>query len=223
MPDRGGNLSHREKVYRYVKDGIIAHKFLPGDMIYERALAEQLGVSRTPVREAIQALQEDGWLMVVPRRGTMVRALKRVDIEEIIQLRKIFGCSGIRLGGKGITAQDLAYMGTLILRQKEAAKTHDVVRFMAADVALHLAFVRLGGNRRLVVLAGNFLDHFQRMGFQRLKDDEEEYRLAIEEHKSIVKALADGDIERAEQEFINHLDHTREVLLTYLSSNGAYP
>ena len=198
-----------------MKDGIIEHRLLSGDMIYERALAEELGVSRTPVRGAIQALQEDGWLMVVPRRGAMVRALKRVDIEEIIQLRKIFGCSAIRLGGNRVTAQDLAYMNALILRQEEAAQERDSMNFMAADTALHIAFVRLSGNRRLVALAGNHLDHFRRMGTQRLMD-EKQFGRAIEEHKAIVTALADGDTARAEREFLMLLDHTRETLLAYL-------
>ena len=105
------------------------------------------------------------------------------------------------------------------MRQEEAAQERDSVKFLAADAALHLALVRLGGNRRLVTLAGNYLDHFRRMGMQRLMD-EEQFGRAIEEHRAIIKALASGDIAWAEEEFTMHLDHTREVLLADLSPGG---
>lgn len=219
----GKAASHREKVYQYVKKSIISHAFLPGDMIYERSLAELLGVSRTPVREAIQCLQDDGWLTVVPRKGTMVRHLKRVDIEEILQLRTIIGTACVAIAARKVTASDIAYFESLLAQQEAAAKTRNAQAFLAVDMALHLAFVRFAGNRRMFAFTENLCDYFQCMGMHILSMSDGSFQKSVEEHKGIVSAIAKGDAEGAQKLLAGHIQSSRAVLLRYIaeSESGA--
>ncbi|CAK7060499.1 MAG: Fatty acid metabolism regulator protein [Desulfovibrio sp.] len=209
--------SHKEKVYRYVKEGIISHAFLAGEMLHERSLAEALGVSRTPVREALQALQDDGWLTVVPRKGTMVRPLKRADVEEVLQLRRILGTVSVEHAARLAGPTDVAYFTTLIGAQEEAARNGDFQAFMAADMKLHLAFVRFAGNRRMFAFAENLCDYFQRMGICALTSQSSSFSQAIQDHKNIVRAVAERDADRAKKLLTEHIEATRTVLLRYLA------
>lgn len=223
MSESSKTSSHKEKVYRYVKDSVIADALRPGDKIRERDIAELLGVSRTPVREAIQALQRDGWVKVVPRRGTIVQPLLRVDVEEVLQLRLIVGPAALRIGAGNVSSADLAYYESLLRKQEEAAAVKDAVAFLDADMALHAGFVKLAGNRRLMTFTRQLCDLFQRIGIQSLVTHQRFYE-AIEEHRGIVAALAAGNSQAAVDRLVAHLSSTKAVLLRLIEQEaGAQP
>lgn len=211
MTDSGREASNRRKVYRYVKDGIVANVFRPGTMIHERDLARELGVSRTPVREALQSLQDDGWLNVMPRKGTMVRPLSRAEIEEVLQLRVIIGTAGITLSAGRISAGAFAHLRSLIARQEAAAEACDYLKFIEADMQLHVSMVRLAGNSRLTRIAEDLLDNFRRIGLEAIRGD---CKLAgvIAGHKAIVAALEQGNAATAKKLLVDHIEHSRQAL-----------
>ena len=212
MHDAGRETSSRHKVYRHVRDGIISRKLRPGDMLYERELAQALGVSRTPVREALQSLQDDGWLTVIPRRGTVVRPLSRVEIEEVLQLRSIIAAASLMLSAGRVGPQDLAYLGTFIKLQEEAAKRGDSLKFMDADMDFHLALVRLAGNRRLTAITEDLLGHFKRIGSEALEAGRD-FEVPIAAHKAILAAVANGETEKARDLMVDHIGQTRDLLV----------
>ncbi len=141
MSDTVREESNRQKVYRHVKSGIVSHLLKPGDILHEREIARELGVSRTPVREALQALQDDGWLTVIPRKGSMVRPMSRAEVEEVLQLRVIIASAGITLSAGRLGPNDFAYLKTFIKHQEKAAAARDPRKFMEADMAMHHALV----------------------------------------------------------------------------------
>lgn len=211
MHDANRAMSNRQKVYRHVKEGIIAMSFRPGDMIHERELAQTLGVSRTPVREALQALQDDGWLSVIPRKGSMVRPLSRKEIEEVLQIRSIIASASIVLTGGRINPTEQAYIHSVIGRQEKAAEEQNPFTFMEADMEFHLAIVRLTGNRRLVAITRDLLDNFLRIGVEALMLTK--YSQAMDAHKEILAALEKGDTENARIMMIDHIGKTRDALI----------
>ncbi|MCC8193674.1 MAG: GntR family transcriptional regulator [Deltaproteobacteria bacterium] len=204
--------SNRLKVYRYVKDGIVSQDLRPGTMIHERDLAQTLGVSRTPVREALQTLQDDGWLTVIPRKGTVVRPLGRAEIEEVLQLRVIIGAAGIKFSVGRIGANAFAHLKSLIAGQEAAAAGLDYMKFIEADMQLHVAMVRLAGNRRLSLIAEELLDNFRRVGLEAVRG-RQELSGPIAQHKAIVAALEAGDACAAENILIDHIECVRRALL----------
>ena len=211
MQDAQREMSSRQKVYRYVKEGIISTALRPGDMVHERDLAQTLGVSRTPVREALQALQDEGWLSVIPRKGSMVRPLSRMEIEEVLQIRSIIASASIILTGGQVNPNDLAYLHSTVARQEKAAGEQDYNSFMDADMEFHLAIVRLTGNRRLVGITGDLLDNFRRIGIQVLQLGD--FSGAIKGHRDVLEALERGETEDARHLMIEHIGQCRRLLL----------
>ena len=78
----------KDHAYKEIKKGIIQHKVEPGSMLYERSLSESLGISRTPLKLALQQLELEGWIQSVPRKGILVKTINRHDVDEVFQLRK---------------------------------------------------------------------------------------------------------------------------------------
>ena len=206
------DTSSRLKVYRYVKDCIISQELRPGAIIHERDLAQKIGVSRTPVREALRSLQDDGWLTVMPRRGTVVRPLCRREIEEVLQLRTIIGAAGIKLSVGRISAGAFAHLRGLIAQQEIAAASHDCTKFIDADMQLHIAMVRLAGNSRLSLIAEDLLDNFRRVALEAVQG-RGDLSSPLTEHKAIVAALENEDQVTAETILINHVEAARQALL----------
>jgi len=205
-------MSNRLKVYRYIKESIIARKFLPGEMIYERDIALELGVSRSPVREALQNLQDEGWLTVMPRRGSVVNPLSPVEIEEVLQIRTIIAAASLHIAAKRMGASDTAYLHSLIVRQEKAAAANDRHTFLEVDMEFHLTLVRLTGNRRLVGIAGNLLDSFRRIAAEVIQM-EGFSASSVDDHKDIMEALAQGDVKKARNIMAVHIMGTQDMLL----------
>lgn len=211
MPHSGREESSRHKVYRHVKDAIIAQEYRPGDMVYERELAQALGVSRTPVREALQALQDEGWLTVRPRKGSVVNPLSHVEIEEVLQIRSIVAAASIIFAVDRLGPSDSAYLNSLIIRQERAATVRDHNAFMDADMEFHLALVRLTGNRRLVSITSDLLDNFRRIGLEALGIGRD-FTGPIAEHKAILEALDRREAEEARRLMVMHIWKNKDAL-----------
>jgi len=212
MPGTERDISSRLKVYRYVKDGIISRELPPGAMIHERDLAQIIGVSRSPVREALQSLQDDGWLTVMPRKGSVVRPLSRVEIEEVLQLRIIIGAAGIQLSAGRVSAGALAHLKGIIARQEIASQVADYTRFIDADMQLHIALVQLAGNSRLSRMAEDLLDNFRRVALEAVAG-RGDLASPLAEHRAIVEALERDDRLTAEKILIEHIESARQSLV----------
>ena len=211
MPGTEREVSNRQKVYQYVKNAIISQEFSPGAVIHERELAHMLGVSRTPVREALQTLQNDGWLTILPRKGSVVRPLSRAEMEEVLQLRIIIGTAGIKLSIGRISVGAFAHLKGLVAQQEAAAEVEDYARFIEVDMQLHLAMVHLAGNRKLSCIAEELLDTFRRVAIEAIRGKRELADL-LAEHKAIIAALEREDQATAESILIEHIGSARQTL-----------
>lgn len=207
----GKEESNRHRVYRHIKDAIATQGLRPGDVLHERDLARELGVSRTPVREALQALQNEGWLTVKPRRGSVVNPLNRVEIEEVMQIRLIIASGSIIFAAGRIGPDDFAHLHSLITRQKQALGAGDRAAFMDADMEFHLSLIRLTGNHRLVNITKNLLDSFRRIAIEVLWGNPE-IEKSIMEHRAILEALEAGDTLKAQQLMVEHIQKTKNFL-----------
>ena len=219
MTDTGRDISisNRKRVYHSIKERIVSLALKPGDIIHERVLAQELGVSRTPVREALQSLQDEGWLTIVARKGAIVRPISRFEAEEVLQMREIIAAAGITLSAGRAGPADFAYFHSLIDEQERAAKDGNHAAFMEADMALHTALVRLAGNSRLTSVAEDLLDNFRRLGLSTLRITNRFFE-AVAEHKEIVAALEANEVDLAKQLMVEHIRHARKLF--YKQSPG---
>lgn len=197
--------------YEALKDSIVSGQLKPGEIYNEKSLAQELNISRTPVREALLELAARGLVTFLPRKGVMVNYYTRRDVEEIFEVRKaieLFSLSKA-LGGGGL---DSAGLERSLHDQQAALEAGDMLAFMEADRRFHLGLGELAGNRRLVAILDNLRDMVQVMGLEALAGAGRPHQV-VEEHRRVCRALAEGRGQEALAALEEHLDRSREAVL----------
>jgi DNA-binding GntR family transcriptional regulator len=202
--------SLREQAGHVIRAGIIAGELAPGEIYSAAALAEGLGVSATPVREAMLDLASAGLVEPVRNRGFRVVAPDERDLDEIEQLRLLLEVPAARFAAEHATGEDTAALGGLLEAVESAAAHGDVAAYLVADRRFHIRLVECSGNRRLVRLVDQLRDQTRLVG---LKPLAAAGRLSVSdsEHRAILDAVRAGDGERAEALMRVHVRHTRGI------------
>jgi DNA-binding GntR family transcriptional regulator len=143
------NLTLWERVHGHLKQEILANRLPPGTVLNEAGLAESLGVSRGPIREAIGRLAAEGLVVVRPRRGALVASLSKAEFLETYQVREALELLAIQLAAPRLTEEHRRLLESLVAQMEECAARNDVDGFFEANAAFHGAIVEASGNARL--------------------------------------------------------------------------
>jgi DNA-binding GntR family transcriptional regulator len=200
----------REQAKEVIRAGIVGGELVSGEVYSATTLSGRLGVSPTPVREAMLDLASEGLVEVIRNRGYRILTMAERDLDEISELRKMLEVPAMRLVIEKASDTDLATLESGVVTIEEAAAGKDLAAFLNADRTFHLALLGLAGNSRLVRLVGQLRDQTRLMGLKRMADAGSLAESAAE-HRSILEALRARDVERAELLVRHHLDHTRGV------------
>lgn len=202
----------REGVYQALRVAIVEGDLSPGQHLAEQQLAEELGVSRTPVREALRRLALEGFVVMVPRRGAYVGGLSLKDMNDVFELRMALEGLAAYLAAQRITPQEIATLKGL-LDQLEAAIASGIREdVIDADTRFHALIYSASRNRRLINIVGNLSDQIQGFRLQslfapgRLKD-------TVREHKKLVMALERRDSAEARKLAVRHIREAEVSLL----------
>jgi DNA-binding GntR family transcriptional regulator len=213
-----GSLADR--AYAELKRRIITGELAPGAAILEGALAVSLGVSKTPVREALQRLELEGLSRVLPRVGYVVSPVSLGDVQELFELRLLLEPAAAELGAERIQPDLLDELDRLARVSFAGADRSTYADLLAINSAFHLGVVRAAGNSRLTGVATRALAEAERLlhlalGLRDASD------LIIRDHVEIVAALRQHDGARARQVAERHLLASRQrVLQAILAGNG---
>ncbi|MGM0873843.1 MAG: GntR family transcriptional regulator [Bacillota bacterium] len=207
------SLSLKQQAYEGIKNAIIFHQIPPGGSLFERDLSESLGISRTPVREAIPLLEMEGWVKSIPRKGTFVSQITAVDVEEVIQIRRAIEILVIELLSPKITEGDIEQLYEIYVKQLEHMQ--DSGQFISVDKDFHIYLADLSGNRRLVNLMGTISDQIRWFGVSALNLPNRTEQ-ALKEHASIIECLKNKEFEKAKVAVLEHIEHTRVAILSSL-------
>ena len=202
----------REQVYRILRDDICQGVYAPGTRLQEVELAENLCVSRSPVREALRALAADGLLLEIPNKGVYVKEFTVQDIEEIYDLRVMLESYGILHSTGHITSIRRERLLSYLSEMEEYLQKGDVKAYTSADEKLHNHIVHLGDNS----LVNDTYDRVRSMNQQfRILSlmDEQRFRESLDEHREIVHALVTGDLKKADDVNRHHLELARQAIL----------
>lgn len=207
--------TYQQQAYDHIKWRILELKLKPGEYIADTQIAEELGISRTPVREALYRLENEGLLTSVARRGWRVYALSLKDIHDIFDIKA--SVEGM-IAAQAAACKDAALHEALrasIRQMREAVAADDPKAWLAADFALHEVLFRMVNNDRAERIVSNLNDqwHRLRIGFAAM-----EGRIArsTQEHSLFVEAILDGDADRAERAMRDHLNQVRAELVRLL-------
>lgn len=201
--------SLREEAKRSIRSGMLSGEIVAGEIYSAPSLAERLGVSATPVREALLDLANDGLVEPVRNRGFRLVVLTDDDLQQIYELRALLEIPAVlQVVGK-LSAERIAHLYGLAEDLERAAANSDLASYLAADHEFHATLVEPVGNDRLTELVGRLGDQLRLCGFARGRRSEPVMRTAAE-HRAILDAVVSGDSATAEELIRSHLTHTRE-------------
>ena len=211
--DRGRRLSATDRAYAYTKARVLDSTFAGGDLLTEGEVAEALGMSRTPVREAFLRLQAEGLLRLYPKRGALVVPVSVGEVEAVMETRVLVERFAVGKVLADAAAPALAdELADAIGRQRELAARGDTAGFVAVDREFHTLLVTAAGNPIVTGLYDTLRDRQQRMVSTSLLRDERRVASILVEHEAISEALRDGDAGRAAAVLLEHLQGTTELL-----------
>jgi len=198
--------SAADVVYQRIKDEIVMARLEPGALVDEISLAERFRVSRTPIREALRRLEQDGLVTTIPRRGTLVRRPTLQDIVEIDQIRLLLEPAAARLAAGRVNADALEKIADQ-LQRLEASAAQDLAQFLETDWQLHDLVLKSSGNVHIRNIVNSL---HERLSAIRWRSAHPRADTAIGELLEVVHALRAGDGDAAEAAMRRHLLATRE-------------
>jgi DNA-binding GntR family transcriptional regulator len=198
----------RDQALEVIRQALVSGEIRPGDIYSAAALATRLGVSSSPVREAMLTLVNQGLLEPVRNRGYRVVEMSEHDLDEVYEMRLLVEVPGTLRAAANASASDLDRLASVAGEIEEAAKDGDIPRFLDADRRFHLDLLRLCGNRRLVDTVAALRDQTRLYGLEKLA---ESGRLidSAGEHRDFLAAMAERDAGRLEDIVRRHLRHVR--------------
>jgi DNA-binding GntR family transcriptional regulator len=196
--------SLKETAYRSIKDAILSLRLEPGAPIVETSLAEELGISKTPVRDALQELEREGFVARILFKGTYVTDVTVKDVREVFQLRAVLEGLAARLAAPCFSDGELDEICAHLLAAEEALAGGDLRLCSQHGTELHQAIIHKADNHRLVPIIQNLDDHVRRF---RALSDRISGRLhkSVKEHRRVLAALYDRDPMAAELAMRDHL------------------
>ena len=199
----------RDIVFETLKEAILKGKLEPRERLMEIQLADQLGVSRTPVREAIRKLELEGLVIMEPRKGAYVSDISYADIIDTLEVREALETYAVRLAIEKGAAERIGELEEINIEFEKAYREEDVQKMVKYDTEIHNMIVELSGNKKLISFMDALNEIMQRF---RLIYFNETYNpeVIIREHKEVFNAIKSGDKERAVKGMTSHLSTLKD-------------
>lgn len=212
-----------DEVYDILRASILDHRFGPGERLFVDQIAGRLGVSLTPVRNALQQLATEGLVEIRPRSGTYVASLTDADISDTFEIRRALECLAAEGAVTRITEEALQQMRQLVSQLAEPVETEaDRLRHEQDNSAFHRLIIEASGNRRLAAMYEDLKAHLQIVRVHSLSVRDSMDRLPEErrEHEEILAALEARDGERAVRALSRHIERARTALMASLQQSS---
>ncbi len=202
----------REVVCEALRDAIRKGILEPGERLMEVQLADELGISRTPVREAIRKLEQEGYVIMMPRRGTYVSDISTSDVKEIFEIRSALESLATGLAARRIEPEELETLQNLLIEIEGYIRENNIEKIVETDIKFHGLLYQVSRNERLVNIINNLKEQLARfrtlsMSYPgRLQE-------TLEEHSDMVEAIANGDVSAARDAAEHHMERAEKTLL----------
>ncbi|AFK85771.1 MULTISPECIES: GntR family transcriptional regulator [Thermoanaerobacterium] len=202
----------RDIVFDYMKNAIITGEFKPGERLMEVQLAEKLGVSRTPVREAIRKLELDGLVVMVPRKGAYVSDLSTKDLLNAFEVRQSLEGLAASLAAERITDDELKKLKDVLDKFYEGIQENDVEKLIKYDQEFHDLIFNASRNEKLVQIMNNLQEHVHRFRVRYISDFKKSKKL-YQEHKKILESLEMRSSDNAQKWAEKHIQNFQNDLV----------
>ncbi len=205
-------LPLRDVVFNTLRKAILTGELKPGERLMEIHLANRLGVSRTPIREAIRKLELEGLVIMIPRRGAEVAQITEKNLKDVLEVRRALDALCVELACDRISADEEEQLREACDEFERATETKDATIIAKADVEFHDIIVQATGNQRLIQLINNLSEQMYRYRFEYIKDENRHDNL-ISEHRMIYEGIVNRDKEKAAQAAKLHIDNQERSII----------
>lgn len=205
-------LPLRDVVFNTLRQAIITGEFAPGERLMEIVLAERLGVSRTPVREAIRKLELEGLVVMVPRKGAEVARITEESLKEVLEVRCALEELAVVLACQRIDEEGRANLKKAHEEFVTAVAQKDILEIATTDEAFHECIFELTNNKRLLQIITNLKEQMYRYRMEYVKDRTFHQDL-VNEHERLLNAIVTGDEKEAEAIMKHHIHNQEEIIL----------
>lgn len=209
-------LPLRDVVFNTLRRAILKGELKPGERLMEIALADKLGVSRTPIREAIRKLELEGLVVMAPRKGAKVASITERDLNDVLEVRKGMEVLAISLACERITKEEMEHLEEIEAHFQTLIESDNLTELAEVDVEFHDTIYQATNNKRLVQLLNNLREQMYRYRIEYLKDSAVRRQLA-KEHKAICEALRTHDRESALRYVYVHIDNQQKAIIRSLN------
>lgn len=199
-------LPLRDVVFNTLRQAILRGELKPGERLMEIQLANKLGVSRTPIREALRKLELEGLVNMVPRKGAEVADITEKSLRDVLEVRKALEELSVQLACEKITEEEIEELKRVAERFKDTLDDQDVTKIAEADVAFHDVIYTATDNQKLILLLNNLREQMYRYRVEYLKK-EEAYPQLIAEHEELIDNISKRNKEEATRIMCEHIDN----------------
>ncbi len=199
-------LPLRDVVFNTLRQAILKGELAPGERLMEIQLAERLGVSRTPIREAIRKLELEGLVLMIPRKGAEVARISEKSLRDVLEVRRSLEELAIELACQRMTEDEVTELEQAQEQFKEAVSSGDAMRIAESDEAYHDVIYKGTYNDRLVQILNNLREQMYRYRLEYIKDEDKRQILLLE-HDNILKAVKQRKVEEAKEAMREHIDN----------------
>ena len=199
-------LPLRDVVFNTLREAILKGELKPGERLMELQLAAKLGVSRTPIREAIRMLEQEGLAVTVPRKGAEVAGMTEKDMQDVLQIREALEELAVQVACDMITEEEKLQLNKSMHDFEHSLKSRDLKRMAECDVAFHDVIYQATDNPKLVIMLNNLREQMYRYRVEYLKN-EENYPDLLEEHEEIYKGILENDKKKVAEVIRKHISN----------------
>ncbi len=199
-------LPLRDVVFNTLRQAILKGELEPGERLMEIQLADRLGVSRTPIREAIRKLELEGLVLMIPRKGAEVAKISEKSLRDVLEIRRSLDELAIELAIQRMTEEDLLKLEEAQEAFRKAVSSSDAMTIAECDEHYHDVIYNATGNSRLVQILNNLREQMYRYRLEYIKDSDKRQVLVVE-HEQILKAIQGRRVNEAKIAIREHIDN----------------
>lgn len=210
-------LPLREVVYLTLRKAILKSNLKPGERLMENTIANKIGVSRTPVREAIRMLEQEGLVEMVPRKGAHVANISRQDLNDVLEIRKSLEELAVTKACGFISPEEIKELKMSEFEFEKVLRGREFTAIAQADEKFHDVIFKAARNQKLITILNNLREQMYRFRLEYLKQDGV-LELITQEHNAIVATVSKRDVKKAGLLIIEHIDNQQKEINQLLSS-----
>lgn len=209
-----------DQAYEIIKGAIVSLKLKPGERLKESMLAEELGISTTPIKGALAQLKQEGFIENTRFRGASVAEINDRDVEEIFELRELLEGAAVKRAAIIFSSEDLQKGEALLEKMREAYKAGDTESYATPSRDFHYLFTRAFGNQRMINTLKTFSDQLERIR-RTIIVAPGNIPLFIKDYEKILEALKKREPEEAERALLAHIRRAKEIFLKSKGHRGS--